>query len=51
MIPFEIVDFDVGETRVNAESEIRRKCPGCGSPGEERGGRVIDEGKGNRNFQ
>lgn len=46
LLALDVVDLDVGEVGVDTEAEVRGEGPGRGRPGEERGRRVVDEGKG-----
>ena len=42
-VSLEVVDFDVSEVGVDTQSQVGGQGPRRGSPGEEGGGRVVDE--------
>jgi len=46
LISLDVVDLEVSEVGVNANGQVGREGPRSGGPGEEGGGRVVDEGEG-----
>lgn len=47
LIPLKIMNLDVGEVRVDTQTQVGGKGPRCGRPSEQRSGRVIDKGERN----
>ena len=45
LISLKVVDFDVSKVGVDTKTQIGRKGPGSGGPGEQRSGRVVDKGE------